>query len=144
MAGTEFDLQRFKTAQEPVFETALSELRQGQKRSHWIWFIFPQLRGLGRSPTAQFYGISSLAEARAYLEDPLLKERLDVATSAVLGHKNMSALDILGSPDDLKFRSSMTLFNEASGHANPLFQEALEQFFDGMPDERTRELLKRL
>ncbi|WP_337269237.1 DUF1810 domain-containing protein [Oryzifoliimicrobium ureilyticus] len=144
MAGTEFDLQRFKTAQEPVFETALSELRQGQKRSHWIWFIFPQLRGLGRSPTAQFYGLSSLAEASAYLEDPLLKERLDVATSAVLGHKNMSALDILGSPDDLKFRSSMTLFNEASGHANPLFQEALEQFFDGMPDERTRELLKRL
>jgi len=137
-----FQLQRFVDAQELVFATAVSELRAGRKQTHWIWFIFPQLRALGRSPTADFYGIASLDEARAYLDHPLLAERLAQVTDAVLAHRGRSAHEIFGSPDDLKFRSSMTLFDEASNHGIPRFRIALERFFEGEPDERTLELLR--
>jgi len=137
-----FQLQRFADAQELVFPTALAELRAGRKQTHWIWFIFPQLRALGRSPTANFYGIASLEEARAYLDHPLLAGRLAQATDAVLSHRSRSAHDIFGSPDDLKFRSSMTLFHEASDREAPHFQAALNRYFKGEPDERTLTLLR--
>lgn len=138
-----FQLKRFVDAQELVFNTALAELRAGRKQTHWIWFIFPQLRALGRSATAEFYGITSLDEARAYLQHPLLADRLARATDAVLVHHDRSAHDIFGSPDDLKFRSSMTLFNVASNYENARFQVALERYYDGKPDTRTLELLAR-
>lgn len=112
-ASDPFDLARFRNAQDAVFHTALAELHTGRKRSHWMWFIFPQLRGLGRSPMARRYGIASIDEARAYLADPLLAKRLNLAIQAVLAAEGRSAHEIFGSPDDLEFRSSMTLFSEA-------------------------------
>lgn len=136
-----FDLARFRTAQEPVLETALAELRAGRKRSHWMWFVFPQLRELGRSPTSQHYGISSQDEARAYLADSFLAERLRQATEAVLGVNGSSAHEIFGSPDDLKFRSSMTLFGAAAGVDGSVFQQALDRYFEGERDQRTLALL---
>jgi uncharacterized protein (DUF1810 family) len=135
------DLQRFLTAQAPMFEIALAELRAGQKRSHWIWFIFPQLRDLGRSRTAQFYGIASLDEARAYLAHPVLGTRLEQATLAVLSVKDLSVHQIFGWPDDLKFHSSMTLFALASSVPNSPFHEALDRYFDGRMDEASLKLL---
>jgi uncharacterized protein (DUF1810 family) len=134
-------LSRFVEAQQDVFETALAELRAGRKRSHWMWFVFPQLRGLGRSSTAAFYGIASLDEARAYLAHPVLGPRLREATHAVLRHAGRSALEIFGSPDDLKFRSSMTLFAIAAEDAGEPFAEALRQFYGGAADEATERLL---
>jgi uncharacterized protein (DUF1810 family) len=142
-AKDDFELQRFVDAQEQVFETALAELRAGRKRTHWMWFIFPQLRGLGHSTTAHRYGIATLDEARAYLDHPVLADRLARATEAVLAHRRRSAHDIFGSPDDLKFRSSMTLFDEASEHGVPEFRAALENFFGGTRDHRTLEALRR-
>jgi uncharacterized protein (DUF1810 family) len=142
MEGNRFDLQRFVTAQAPTFETALAELRAGRKQSHWMWFIFPQLRGLGRSPTAQFYGIASLEEARAYLAHPVLGPRLELATRAVLSTKDLSIHQIFGSPDDLKFHSSMTLFTLASSGASDCFRESLDRWFDGKKDEASVMLLK--
>jgi uncharacterized protein (DUF1810 family) len=135
-----FDLQRFVTAQAGTFDRALEELRLGQKTTHWIWFIFPQMRGLGRSPMAQHYGIGSLDEARAYLAHTLLGPRLIAATRVMLSHHGRTLLDILGSPDDMKFRSSMTLFAEA---ANPgsLFEQALYAFCGGQGDPETRALI---
>src|SRR3954471_17863724 len=105
-----FDLERFVTAQAPVFTAALNELKAGRKRSHWMWFIFPQMRGLGHSPTAQFYGISSIDEARAYLAHRGLGSRLDQCTKIVRASEAPSLQALFGSPDDLKFRSCMTLF----------------------------------
>jgi uncharacterized protein (DUF1810 family) len=137
-----FDLQRFVTAQAPTFETALAELRAGRKQSHWMWFIFPQLRGLGRSPTARFYGIASLGEARAYLAHPVLGPRLELATQAVLSTKDLSIQQIFGSPDDLKFHSSMTLFTLASSVASNSFCESLDRWFDGKTDEASLKLLR--
>jgi uncharacterized protein (DUF1810 family) len=110
-----FNLERFVKAQEPVFRSVLNELRAGRKRSHWMWFVFPQLRGLGRSSTAEYYGISSLAEARAYLAHPVLGPRLDLGTTTVLEIQAPSLNAIFGSPDDMKFRSCVTLFALASG-----------------------------
>lgn len=136
-----FDLARFRTAQAPVFETVLAELRAGRKRTHWMWFVFPQLRGLGRSTMAWHYGISSLDEARAYLADPVLGGYLRVANEAVLGVHGRSAHDIFGSPDDLKFRSSMTLFCEAAALPGSSFQRSLDRYFEGLPDESTLALL---
>ncbi|PWC90897.1 calpastatin [Azospirillum sp. TSH100] len=136
-----FDLQRFVTAQNPVFATVLEELRAGRKCSHWMWFIFPQLRALGRSPTAQFYGITSLDEARAYLAHPILAPRLVQATEALLTVQGRTLHEILGSPDDLKFRSSMTLFAETAGEAGDLYRKALDRYCDGRPDEATLRLL---
>jgi uncharacterized protein (DUF1810 family) len=106
-----FDLNRFVIAQAPVFAAALDELKAGRKRSHWMWFIFPQLRGLGHSSMAEFYGISSLDEGRAYLAHPLLGPRLILCTETVLALQGRSLHAIFGSPDDMKFRSSMTLFS---------------------------------
>ena len=136
-----FDLQRFVTAQADVYERALAELRAGQKRSHWMWFIFPQLAALGRSRTALFYGIGSLAEAKAYLAHPLLGPRLITCTQAVNAVSGRTAHQILGSPDYLKFRSSMTLFSEA-GASEAVFTEALEKYYGGDPDPETLTLLK--
>jgi len=108
-----FHLERFVAAQAPVFAAALAELRGGRKRSHWMWFVFPQLRGLGRSSMAEFYGIVSLAEARAYVAHPVLGPRLTLCAEAVLAIEGRSLREIFGSPDDVKFCSSMTLFSRA-------------------------------
>jgi uncharacterized protein (DUF1810 family) len=136
-----FDLQRFITAQAPVFEAVLAELQAGKKRSHWMWFIFPQLRGLGQSPTALFYGIASLDEARAYLADPLLGSRLDLCTRTVIGAAAPSLHAIFGSPDDIKFRSSMTLFALTAPEDGSGFRQALDRWYDGRMDERTLALV---
>ena len=135
-----FDLRRFVEAQASVYDMALDEMESGQKRSHWMWFIFPQLRGLGRSPTAQMYGVDSLAEARAYLANPLLGARLRECVEAALAHGGRPLIDIFGSPDDLKFRSSMTLFARAAGPGEPLFQTAIDQLCGGRADPATLEL----
>jgi uncharacterized protein (DUF1810 family) len=136
-----FNLERFVKAQAPVFSSVLDELRAGRKRSHWMWFIFPQLRGLGHSSMADFYGIGSLDEARAYLAHPVLGPRLDLCTRSVLAIENSSLHRIFGSPDDMKFRSSMTLFAFAAGDQGGLFQQALDRWCGGRMDEKTRELL---
>ena len=136
-----FQLQRFVDAQDGLFEAALAELEAGRKQSHWMWFIFPQVAGLGRSPTAQFYAIRSLHEARAFLAHPVLGERYRRSVEALArwaGTRN--AIQILGEVDALKLRSSLTLFEAASG--NPLFAQALDAFFEG-PDEATLQILKR-
>lgn len=135
-----FDLQRFVKAQDPVFATVLTELRDGRKRSHWMWFVFPQLRDLGRSPTAQLYGIAGLDEAQAYLAHPILGNRLAQATETVLAVQGRTLHEIFGSPDDLKFRSSMTLFTQAA-EGEDLYRKALDRFCDGRPDDATLKLL---
>lgn len=142
MAEDADNLARFVKAQDCVIEDALDELRAGQKRSHWRWFVFPQLRGLGASPTAQFYGLSSFDEVRAYLAEPILGERLRRCVEAVLSVQGRTLNDIFGSPDDLKFRSSMTLFEAATDGAEPIFSQALDVFCDGKRDERTIALLR--
>ena len=135
-----FDLQRFIDAQDDVFETALAELTAGSKQSHWMWFIFPQLRGLGLSPTATFYGLVSPDEARAYLQHPLLGRRLRDCAEAILPWAGRrSAEQILGPIDATKLRSSLTLFDQIEPAA--VFGEGLYQFFDGGRDERTLALL---
>lgn len=136
-----FDLDRFVSAQTGVFDTALAELRAGRKRSHWMWFIFPQMRGLGISSTAQKYGIISLDEARAYLAHPILGERLRRCTEAVLGVKDRSLHEIFGSPDDMKFGSSMTLFALADGAPENVFRQAIDRYCHGHMDQRTLDLL---
>lgn len=141
MESDAFDLARFVTAQEPVHEAALAELTAGRKRSHWMWFVFPQLRGLGLSPTAHFYGLQSLDEARAYLAHPVLGARLEACTRAILGHERLSAHAIFGSPDDMKLRSSMTLFDRADGRAGNPYRAALDRFFDGAGDPLTLDRL---
>jgi len=136
-----FQLSRFVEAQAPLHETALEELRAGRKRSHWMWFVFPQLAGLGFSSTAQFFGISGLQEARAYLAHPVLGARLRACTQAMLDLEGRSLASILGSPDDLKFCSSMTLFDRAANGRETRFGEALACFCGAQPDARTLELL---
>jgi uncharacterized protein (DUF1810 family) len=136
MSDDPFNLERFVAAQQPVFDTALAELKAGSKRSHWMWFVFPQLRGLGHSPTAQFYGIASLDEARAYLQHDVLGSRLTLCTQTVLESQGHSLHEIFGSPDDLKFRSSMTLF-EAAAPEEDVFGRALDRMCSGKRDERT-------
>jgi uncharacterized protein (DUF1810 family) len=135
-----WNLERFVSAQTGVFDVALRELRSGRKRSHWMWFVFPQLRGLGSSPTARFYGIESLEEASAYLDHPALRRRLDEAVAALACNNVGSLNTIFGSPDDQKFRSSMTLFSVA-GPDGP-YQGALERWCSGAPDPRTLDLLR--
>lgn len=134
------DLQRFVDAQQGVYSQALAELSAGAKRSHWMWFVFPQLRGLGSSAMAERYGLSGAAEARAYWQHPQLGARLAECTAALLGVTGRSARQILGTPDDLKFRSCMTLFAHVVPE-EPAFRTALERYFDGLPDERTLALL---
>ena len=135
------DLERFSQAQAEVYRGALAEIEAGAKRSHWMWFVFPQLAGLGRSQTAQFYGIADRAEAQAYLADEGLAARLHECTLAMLRWAGKrDAETILGLVDALKFKSSMTLFAEVSGGADP-FAQALDSFFDGERDDATLELL---
>jgi|SRR5581483_6337874 len=126
------NLERFVIAQERFYPTVTAELRAGRKRTHWIWFIFPQVEGLGRSAMAQRYAIGSREETTAYLAHPVLGARLIECTALVLRHQNKTANAIFGSPDDLKFRSSMTLFNVIG--TNDIFCNALEQFYQGQPD----------
>jgi uncharacterized protein (DUF1810 family) len=138
-----FGLQRFLDAQESVFTRVRGELAAGRKTSHWMWFIFPQLLGLGSSPTARRYAIASVEEARAYLEHPVLGVRLRECTRLVNGVEGCTIEEIFGYPDHLKFRSCMTLFACAAGELSdgPLFQEALRRYFAGEEDPLTRKLL---
>jgi uncharacterized protein (DUF1810 family) len=128
-------LERFVTAQDGIYDQALSELRAGRKTSHWMWFVFPQIAGLGRSPTAQHYAIADLAEARAYLAHPVLGPRLVEASQALLDLGTSDAPGVLGGIDALKLRSSMTLFAHAGGH--PVFRAVLDRFYGGEDDEET-------
>ncbi len=137
-----FDLQRFVEAQRSAYGRTLSELRQGAKQSHWMWYIFPQLRGLGQSPMSQRYGIASLEEARAYLAHPALGPRLIECTKAALDAGKASASGIFPYPDDLKFHSSMTLFAQAASGPN-VFSAALQKYFGGELDGETLRLLQR-
>ncbi len=134
--GDPFNLERFVTAQAAVFDAALAELKAGRKRGHWMWFVFPQLRGLGHSAMAQFYAISSVEEARAYLSHAVLGPRLVSCTNAVLECDANSLREIFDTPDDMKFRSSMTLFALASD-GNPVFQAALDRWCSGRMDDIT-------
>jgi uncharacterized protein (DUF1810 family) len=136
------NLERFVKAQASVYDQALAELRNGRKRTHWIWFIFPQIEGLGHSSTSRHYAIKDLEEARAYLQHPLLGSRLVECAQAVLAVKGRTASDIFPYPDDLKLRSSMTLF-ECAEHLGSVFAQGLEKYFQGKRDERTIQLLKR-
>ncbi len=136
------DLQRFVVAQADVYVQVLDELARGQKASHWMWFVFPQLKALGRSGTAKRFGIASRAEAEAYLGHPLLGARLLECTRLMLFVEGKSALQVLGSPDDLKFRSSMTLFACLDATA-PEFQLALAKYYAGRADDVTLRLLAR-
>lgn len=138
-----FDLQRFISAQQRDYATALAELRGGRKRSHWIWYIFPQIEGLGYSSTSRHYAIKSLPEARAYLQHPILGRRLVECAEAVLQINGRSAAEIFGAPDDMKLRSSMTLF-AAVPDADPVFARVLDRYFGGQPDRRTLDLLAKL
>jgi uncharacterized protein (DUF1810 family) len=136
-----YDLERYFRAQEPVFAQVCAELAAGRKQSHWMWFIFPQLRGLGSSPMAQRYAIGSLAEARAYLAHPLLGERLRTCTRLVNRVEGRTVREIFGYPDDLKFRSAMTLFARAAAGSSEPFAAALAKYFAGEEDPLTRERL---
>jgi uncharacterized protein (DUF1810 family) len=135
MSDDPFELQRFVKAQDPLIERILGELRAGQKRTHWIWFVFPQIAGLGSSYRAQLYALQSLDEARAYFAHPVLGARLRECSQAVLDVEGKSALAIFGSPDNMKFRSCMTLFAEVA--PNDVFDLALTKYFDGEKDEAT-------
>lgn len=139
-----FYLSRFKTAQERVYDTVLAELKSGQKRSHWMWYIFPQIEGLGRSSTAQHYSIKSIEEAKQYLKDPLLGARLLECAEVLEGIEGLSASAIFGYPDDVKLKSSMTLFASVADDPHSVFVRVLEKYYHGEPDERTLELLENL
>ncbi len=141
---TEPDLIQFVNAQAQVYGQVIDELTDGRKRTHWMWFIFPQLTGLGHSAMAQRYAIRDLDQARRYLADPILGTRLRHNVRLMTGHKRKSVLDILGSPDDFKFRSCLTLFGQAASDNSDLmlFAEALDQFHGGEPDPRTLDLLR--
>jgi uncharacterized protein (DUF1810 family) len=141
---TDPDLVHFVNAQTKIYEQVVRELSGGAKRTHWMWFIFPQLAGLGHSVTAQRFAIRDLDQARRYLADPVLGARLRDDVQLMLQHKDKSALEILGSPDDLKFRSCLTLFSQAASNDTDLslFMDALLQFYAGNLDPRTLELLQ--
>ena len=134
------DLQRFLHAQAPVWTAVCEELSAGDKRSHWMWFVFPQLAGLGRSDMAQRFALSGLDEARAYAAHPVLGARLRQACALVLGVQGLSAQQVFGTPDDLKLRSSMTLFQQACPR-EPVFAQVLQRHFHGQPDPLTLKLL---
>ena len=138
---TNNDLERFKKAQEFDFATALAEIRNGRKVSHWMWYIFPQLAGLGMSSTSQYYGICDLEEAKAYLEDEYLRDHLMTICEALLSLDTSDALAVFGRPDNMKLRSSMTLFAQASD--NDIFQKVLEKYFEGKMDGRTVKMLQK-
>jgi uncharacterized protein (DUF1810 family) len=132
-----FDLERFVEAQRPCYQAVLAELRAGEKRSHWMWFIFPQMRGLGHSPASRFFGIRSLEEARAYLAHPILGPRLEETARAVLATEGRTLRQIFGTPDDAKFHSSMTLFALASPDGDNPYRQALARWHGGEMDPAT-------
>ena len=136
-----FDLARFVAAQNNSYAAALEEIRAGRKQTHWMWFVFPQLQGLGSSSTARFYAIKNAAEAEAYLAHPVLGPRLLEISDALLGVEGKSASEIFGSPDDLKLRSCATLFASVSERGS-VFEQVLEKFFNGIPDPETVRLLR--
>jgi uncharacterized protein (DUF1810 family) len=136
MSDAEHDLERFVRAQAGIYERALGELHAGAKRSHWMWFIFPQIKGLGMSEMSVRFAIYSLDEAKAYLAHPVLGPRLRECVDAVLAVKGRTADEIFGYPDDMKFRSSMTLFARADEHGG-IFEQALAQYFNGSEDDAT-------
>jgi uncharacterized protein (DUF1810 family) len=138
--GDPFDLERFIRAQEAVYDRALAEIRSGDKRSHWMWFIFPQIDGLGFSSTAKHYAIKSAEEARQYLAHPVLGPRLRECAKAVLAVEGRSASEIFGSPDDLKLKSCMTLFESVAGQ-DSIFGQVLDKYYQGKRDTRTHEIL---
>ncbi len=135
-----YNLNRFLEAQESTYKTALSEIRNGRKLSHWMWFIFPQVSGLGLSETSKFYAIKNIDEAIAYLNHPVLGKRLLEVSEALLSIEGRTANQIFGSPDDMKLKSSMTLFAVASGEAS-VFQQVLDKYFNGAKDTKTLLLL---
>jgi uncharacterized protein (DUF1810 family) len=141
---TDSDLIRFLNAQDQIYAQVIEELTSGRKQTHWMWFIFPQLAGLGRSAMAQHYAIRDLDQARRYLGDSILGPRLRQVVKLMIDQKRKSALEILGSPDDIKFRSCLTLFREAASENSHsvLFTKASDQFYRGQPDGRTLELLR--
>lgn len=134
------DLQIFVQAQENIYEQALAELKNGSKESHWMWFVFPQIAGLGNSATTRKYAVPNLADAKAYLSHDLLGSRLRECTEAVLAVEGRSAYEILGSPDDMKLKSCMTLFELADG-PDSIFSDILEKYFEGQRDERSLTIL---
>jgi uncharacterized protein (DUF1810 family) len=138
-----FGLSRFISAQDSVYDRVLEELKSGRKRSHWMWYIFPQVDGLGYSATSKHYAIKSMEEARAYLNHPVLGSRLLECADAVLAIEGRSASDILGYPDDLKLQSSMTLFASVAG-PDSVFVRVLDKYFQGERDARTLQLLEPL
>jgi uncharacterized protein (DUF1810 family) len=135
------ELIRFLNAQNQVYLKALSEIKKGKKDTHWMWYIFPQIKGLGSSETANYYAIKDLNEAAAYLQHPILSKHLVEISEEVLNLKGKTATQIFGTPDDMKLRSCMTLFANVE-NTNPVFQKVLEKFFNGLPDELTLQLLK--
>ncbi len=137
-----FDLERFKKAQEEDYSKALNEIKNGRKESHWIWYVFPQLADLGYSQTAKYYGISGRSEAEAYIKDSLLRNRLVEISEALLYLKDNDATQVMGYPDDLKLKSSMTLFSEVAPEIS-VFQKVLDKFFDGEKDQATVGILQR-
>jgi uncharacterized protein (DUF1810 family) len=141
---TDPDLIRFLDAQGRIFGQVIDELTKGRKQTHWMWFVFPQLAGLGRSAMAQRYAIKDLDQAKRFLADLILGARLRQVVKIIAGHHEKSAYDILGSPDDLKFRSCLTLFREAASDPSDraLFTQALDQFYAGQPDASTLALLR--
>jgi uncharacterized protein (DUF1810 family) len=141
--GDDFNLERFVEAQDAVYPAVLEELEAGKKRSHWMWFVFPQVRGLGGSLMAERFAISSLDEAKAYLEHPILGPRLEECTRLVLAVEGKGAEEIFGYPDYLKFRSCMTLFAECTADAG-VFTGSLQKFYDGEPDQLTLGVLDRM
>ena len=138
-----YDLSRFTKAHEYNFNTALREIRSGRKRSHWMWFIFPQIQGLGFSSTAQYYAIESLGEAAAFLHDPCLGGHLIEISKALLTLPTDDAGEVFGYPDNLKLRSCMTLFAKVED-APPVFREVLQKYYGGSEDERTNEILNKI
>jgi len=136
------DLNRFLTAQESDYQQALSEIKSGRKQSHWMWYIFPQYKGLGLSSTSKFYAINSLEEAKAYLSHPVLGTRLREITAELLKLENTDANQIFGSPDDMKLRSCMTLFSIVNESDDDIFQRVIDKYFDCQSDKKTIKLIK--
>ncbi len=141
MAPMSYDLERFRAAQEQIYEGVLDELRRGRKTGHWIWFVFPQIAGLGYSSMSQQYAIASLDEARAYLADPVLGARLRECAGLVLATTGRTAVEIFGPVDAMKLRSSMTLFHRAASD-EAVFRRVLDRYYAGIPDEATDARLK--
>ena len=139
-AADPYNLNRFLSAQEKVYDTAVAELRGGRKRTHWMWFIFPQFEGLAQSATSRHYAVKSRAEAKAYLNHAILGERLRECAEVLLAIENCSVSEIFGYPDDLKLKSSLTLFAQTE-HAAPVFAAVLDKYYGGEQDLKTLELL---